>query len=97
VSDVICKSLEIAEKPERETPEEFENRAGRPWSDDSAVYMRVGKNGWRTASYREAKFAAECCEGRVPCRIYCANSDAGIPGPSEYAVSEFVRERNYER
>jgi hypothetical protein len=62
-----------------ETPEEFENRAGRPWSDDSAVYMRVGKNGWRTASYREAKFAAECCEGGVPCRIYCANSDAGVP------------------
>jgi hypothetical protein len=76
----ICQSLDVVEKPERETPEEFENRTGRPWSDGPAVYMRIGKNDWRMVSYREAKFTAECCEGDIPCRIYCANSDAGIPG-----------------
>jgi hypothetical protein len=76
----VCGSLLVVEKPERETPEEFESRTGRPWSDDSAVYIKVGENDWRMVSYSEAKFAAECCEkDKVPYRIYCANSDAGRP------------------
>jgi hypothetical protein len=79
----VCDSLDVVEKPERETPEEFENRTGRPWADDSAVYMKVGDNDWRIVSYREAKLTAMCCEGDVPCRIYCANSDAGIPKNEE--------------
>jgi hypothetical protein len=77
----ICGSLDVVEKPERETLEEFENRTGRPWADDSAVYMQVEKNEWRLMSCREAKFGAECCRmDNVPYKIFCANSDAGIPG-----------------
>jgi hypothetical protein len=77
----ICKSLNVTEKPQQETPEEFENRMEKPWKDDSAVYMQVGKNEWRIMTYREAKFVVECCRAdNVPYKIYCANSDTGIPG-----------------
>jgi hypothetical protein len=79
----ICQSDNVFEKKERETPEEFENRTGKPWGDDSAVYMRIGKNDWRIKSYREAKFDAECCQMDTPYKIYCSNSDAGIPGRKE--------------
>jgi phage FluMu protein Com len=76
----ICKTLNVVEKRERETPEEFENRTGRPWADDSAVYMKVGKNEWRIMTYREAKNTAECCRmDNVPYQIYCSDSDTGIP------------------
>jgi hypothetical protein len=77
----ICKSLNVVEKKERETPEEFENRTGKPWIDDSPVYMRVSKNEWQMMSYREAKITAKCCRmDNVRYIIYCANSDSGIPG-----------------
>jgi hypothetical protein len=76
----ICGSLDIVEKPERETPEEFANRTGRPWGDDSVVYMKIKNNEWRIKSYRDAKFDVECCQmDNTPYKIYCANSDAGIP------------------
>jgi hypothetical protein len=76
----ICQSLDVMEKKEHETPEEFENRTGRTWGDYSAVYMRVGENDWRIMTYREAKSTAECCRmDNTPYQIYCANSDAGIP------------------
>jgi hypothetical protein len=75
----VCTSVDVVEKPERETPEEFENRTGRPWADGSSVYMKIGKNDWWIKTYREAKFDAECCHGDVSYIIYCANSDSGIP------------------
>ena len=83
----ICGSLAVAEKPERETPEGFEARTGRPWNDDSGVYMQAGKEGkWALMTYSEAKcFAARLDDddgffGSIPYQIYCANSDAGTPG-----------------
>jgi hypothetical protein len=77
----ICQSLDVMDKKEQETPEEFENRIGRCWNDDSAVYMKTGNNDWRIKSYREAKKDATYCkmEG-VPYIILCANSDSGVPG-----------------
>jgi hypothetical protein len=76
----VCGTYNIVEKPRRETPEKYRSRTGRRWGDDSAVYMRTGKNGWRILSYREAKSHIRFCKTQsVPCKIYCANSDAGIP------------------
>jgi hypothetical protein len=75
----VCGSLDVVEKLDRETPKEFEDRTGRPWADDSAVYIKVGKNTWRMVCYSEAQFISMCCEDGVSCKIYCANSDAGIP------------------
>jgi hypothetical protein len=76
-----CGTYNVVEKPQRETPEEYGSRTGRPWRDGSAVYMRVNKNDYRIMSFREAKFAAECYRtDNVPHQIYCANSDSGIPG-----------------
>jgi hypothetical protein len=91
----ICRSLDIVEKPERETPEEFENRTGRPWADDSAVYMKIGMNDWRMKSYREAKKDAIYCKmDGIPYIILCANSDSGIPGPLEYVVLDLKGPEN---
>jgi hypothetical protein len=85
----ICGSLDVVEKPERETPEEFKSRTGRPWDDGSAVYMKMGKNDWQIKTYMEAKKdAAYCKMDAVPYIILCANSDSGIPGPSEFVVLE---------
>jgi hypothetical protein len=77
--DLLDRAIAELKAPDRETPEEYKNRTGRPWADGSAVYMKVGKNDWRTTTYRDAKFTAECFEGETSCLIYCANSDAGIP------------------
>ena len=64
----------------RETPEQFNARKGHKWGDESGVYMRIGKNEWRLKTYREAKKDAKCCKmDKVPYKIYCANTDAGIP------------------
>jgi hypothetical protein len=77
----ICHSYNVVEKPQYETPEEFNDRTGRPWKDDSAVYMWVDGDEWRMRTYRDAKFEAGCCRtDNVPYKIYCANSDTGIPG-----------------
>jgi hypothetical protein len=74
----------MKEKPERETPEEFEDRTGRPWNDDSAVYMKIGNNEWRIKSCRKAKRDAGYCNiDGVPYVILCSNSDAGIPKMEE--------------
>jgi hypothetical protein len=79
----ICHSQNVFEKKERETPEEFENRTGRLWADDSAVYMKIGMNDWRIKSYREAKRdGGYCGMDGVPYIIFCANSDSGISGLS---------------
>jgi uncharacterized protein YbaR (Trm112 family) len=76
----ICRRLNVIEKKERETPEEFEARTGKPWSDYSAVYMRIGENDWKIKSYREAKKDAIYCKtDGVAYIILCANSDSGIP------------------
>jgi hypothetical protein len=76
----ICQSLDVFEKKERETPEEFENRTGNPWMDDSAVYMKLGMSEWRVMQYYEAKaIVANHRHYNISHQIYCANSDAGIP------------------
>jgi hypothetical protein len=85
----ICDSYDVLEKPERETPEEFKGRTGREWADGSGVYMKIGKNDFRLKTYREVKFDTACCDmDGVPYVILCANSDAGIPGSTEYVVLE---------
>jgi hypothetical protein len=76
----ICGALDVVEKKERETPEEFEARTGRPWDDHSAVYIKIGRNDWIIKTYREAKQTARYCRrGDVPYQLYLANSDAGMP------------------
>jgi hypothetical protein len=76
----ICLHAMVVENYDWEIPEDFWYRTGRPWADDNPVYMRVNKNDWRVLSYREAKFIAECCKrDNIFYRIYCANSDAGMP------------------
>jgi hypothetical protein len=88
----ICDSYDVVEKPERETPEEFKGRTGREWADGSGVYIKIGKNDFRLKTYREAKFDAACCDmDGVPYVILCANSDAGIPGPTEYVVLDMKK------
>jgi hypothetical protein len=89
----VCDSSEVVEKLERETPEEFENRTGRPWGDDSAVYMKINKSDWQIRPYWQAKRYVRFCDAHdLPCIILCANSDSGIPGPSEYVVLENQKE-----
>jgi hypothetical protein len=80
----VCGSVDVVKKPERETPEGYENRTGNPWGDASAVYMRVKNNDWQIMSFREAKFIAKCCRmDNILYTIYCANSDAGMPGEEQ--------------
>jgi hypothetical protein len=75
-----CNHVNVVENHKWEIPEDFKDRTGRPWADSFPVYMKVNKNDWRVLAYREAKFIAECCKrDGVFYRIYCANSDAGIP------------------
>jgi hypothetical protein len=86
----ICDSYDVLEKPERETPEEFKSRTGWKWDDCSGVYIKIGKNDWQLKTYREAIFDVACCDD-VPYMILCANSDAGIPGPTEYVLLENLK------
>jgi len=64
----------------RETPEQFHDRTGKAWTEESAVYMQIRNNEFRIKSFREAKLDSKCCEmDKVPYIIYCANTDDGIP------------------
>jgi len=71
------------DESQRETPEQFKARTGKPWGDGNAVYMQTGKNDYfEIKSYREAKLLMEDCKNNKPpiaYIVYCANSDAGIP------------------
>jgi hypothetical protein len=78
--DFIDQALALLKSPPRwETPEQWEERTGEPWTDDWAVYYRNPVDGkWYVMSFADAK---DRIGGRVwilNLNVVCA-TEAGPP------------------